>query len=270
MFDRCYVINLDRRPERMERFWSQFPADWPFPRPERFRAIDGTIVGCPREFEWGPGAFGCQRSHSRLLEDCIHAKIGSVLVLEDDACCVPDFAAKVTRAVATLPRNWDAIYFGGEHKEDPLPVNDHWVKVVRASRTHAYAVSAKFMPELFKRWAMCGTHIDWRQETFQRLFDCYAPKEWLIGQDAGESDVSGQTEVRRLWQPPSLDEPVVVLRASKEQAAQLRVEGKIHTGYQRHPQTDLDKGLMAVFNLPPAKRVSELRKWITDVQWEAI
>lgn len=267
-FDRCCVINIDRRPERIERFYAQLPSDWPFPRPVRFRGIDGSLVSRPREYTQCDGAFGCQRSHSRLLEDCIQDKAASVLVLEDDAVCVPNFTAKWTQAVATLPRNWDMIMLGGEHKADPTPVNDHWVKVSSAGRTHAYAVSAKMMPELFSRWAMCDTHIDWRAEAFQSLFNVYAPKEWLVGQDGGPSDISAIHEPRRLWQTPKPDAPVVVLWAPKELLPDLRANG-FHTGYHRHPQSDIDMGLLRVMNGSPGKRVAELRKWITDVQWEA-
>lgn len=266
MFDRSFVINLDRRPERLERFFRQLPADWPFPRPVRYRGVDGSVVGRPREYTQCDGAWGCQRSHSRLLEDCIQDGDGPVLILEDDAVCVPDFTTRAAQALASLPRNWDMVMLGGEHKVPPKPANEHWVKVEGASRTHAYAVSRKMMPELYARWSMCDTHIDWRQETFQRLFDVYAPKEWLIGQDSGPSDISAINEPRRLWQAPRETEPVVLLWAAKELIAPLRAMG-FHTGNFRHPQSDLDIGLCRVFD--GKHRTAELRKWISDVQWEA-
>jgi hypothetical protein len=38
--ERCFLINLDRREDRLTEWLAQLPQPWPFPEPERFAAID--------------------------------------------------------------------------------------------------------------------------------------------------------------------------------------------------------------------------------------
>lgn len=45
--ERCFLINLDRREDRLYEWLVQLPQPWPFPEPERFAAIDGRRVATP-------------------------------------------------------------------------------------------------------------------------------------------------------------------------------------------------------------------------------
>ena len=47
LFEQVWVINLKRRPERLQRFWSEMKkTKWPCRRPRVFEAIDGDKVVC--------------------------------------------------------------------------------------------------------------------------------------------------------------------------------------------------------------------------------
>ncbi|TWU39483.1 hypothetical protein [Novipirellula artificiosorum] len=57
--DRCFLINLDRREDRLREWMRQLPQPWPFPTPQRFAAIDGRRVPTPPQWRAGNGAWGC-------------------------------------------------------------------------------------------------------------------------------------------------------------------------------------------------------------------
>ena len=77
--DRCYLINLKRRPDRLDACLARIAAvEWPFPQPQVFEAIDGDRVGVPPEFTKGGGAYGCRCSHVAILQRCL-MDVGVVL-----------------------------------------------------------------------------------------------------------------------------------------------------------------------------------------------
>jgi len=90
-FDRVVVVNLARRPERMEQFRSTL-GDWPFKQPERFEAIDGFVVGVPRAGTRVPG-LGLHAIPREIMSRALNDGARSILVLEDDACPAENFAA---------------------------------------------------------------------------------------------------------------------------------------------------------------------------------
>jgi hypothetical protein len=56
--ERCFLMNLDRREDRLKEWLQQLPDPWPFPQPERFAAIDGRRCATPPQWKAGNGAWG--------------------------------------------------------------------------------------------------------------------------------------------------------------------------------------------------------------------
>jgi len=83
--ERCFLMNLDRRDDRLREWMQQLPQPWPFPNVERFAAIDGRKLSTPEQWRAGNGAWGCYRSHLLILEKCLLEGIDSYVVFEDDA-----------------------------------------------------------------------------------------------------------------------------------------------------------------------------------------
>ncbi len=273
MFQRVYVINLKRRPDRLRMFFQRVDAcDWPFERPTIYEAIDGDRVGVPAEFTQGGGAYGCRMSHLRILQDCLMQDVDSVLILEDDADFRPDFGEAVQDFLAKLPSDWEGIMFGGQHHAPPEPTGVEGVVRVRyAQRTHAYAARRTYMQGLQERWGNATVHIDWRMRDWQHRWRVYAPVRWLIGQAGGRSDIRGAEKPAEWWNPPAGDEPVILLHAPRNVMEELRDWGW-HSGMTRDETTGYDVGLPPCFapDLPADEARERLRRWIECIQWECV
>lgn len=193
-FDRVIVINLARRPERMERF-SKSLGDWPFQPPQRFEAVDGLLAAPPSCWDKGPGAWGCLLSHRAVLDAAIADQVKSLLVLEDDALAAPNFQTLVEKFLARVPADWDCLMLGAEHLRPPIPIDTGVVRCVASNRSHAYAVRGPFMRILSQFWSRTtNDHCDVVLSSLMRHFNAYAPDPLLIGQDAGHSDVTDRRE----------------------------------------------------------------------------
>lgn len=204
-FDRVVVINLARRPERWAEFTRRLEGRWPFKTPQRFEAIDGFQTAVPAEWDKGPGAWGCMLSHRAVLASAIADRVTSLLVLEDDAYPVDDFAARAADFLARVPENWDCIMFGGEHLRRPAAVAPGIVRCMAANRTHAFAIRGRMMPALLRCWHHYKTdHCDIILASLMRHFIVYAPDPFLIGQGPGYSDITETDETLRFISPNSL------------------------------------------------------------------
>lgn len=122
--DESWIINLDRRKDRLERFKKTHPmlAD----RLMRLSAFEGTKLELtprlarlfkPHDFGWKKPIMGCALSHLALWMQLANEKpeINTYLILEDDARLNPEWKKRWEAAVEdkALPADWDLIYLGG-------------------------------------------------------------------------------------------------------------------------------------------------------------
>ena len=202
-FERVWVVNLARRPERLKRFWRRL-GDWPFSKPQRFEAIDGATVPRPPEWERGSGAWGCLLSHLSIMDRALRESVNSLLVLEDDAIPTAGFADAAIRFMQRVPSDWDGIMFGAQHLLPPVQVSEGIVRCRCANRTHAYAVRGPLIRALWNLWGnTVNDHCDIVLASAMPKCNFYAPDPLLIGQDAGPSDITGRHEPLRFVALPT-------------------------------------------------------------------
>lgn len=209
-FNRVVVISLARRPDRLAGFLSRVPADFPFGRVDHFEAIDGKSAKPPAWWKQGRGAWGCYRSHLRIIEDALQRGDERLIVFEDDATFCDDFSEKALRYFTSLPGGWKQAYLGGQHLVRPVAIrgNEEVLRAQNVNRTHAYAVNGQNgLLSLYRHLSdtsdwINGHHVDHHYGRLHRTSEWgfYAPRDWLCGQIGGVSDVSGKTVDDRWWQ----------------------------------------------------------------------
>ncbi|MGV3483796.1 MAG: glycosyltransferase family 25 protein [Planctomycetaceae bacterium] len=201
--ERVFVINLARRTDRWEQFQRQLPSAWPFAAPERIDAIDGSLVTCPATWRSGGGAWGCYRSHLKILETCLNERVDSAFILEDDAVCCDDFSTSAEAFLNHLPPDWSLAYLGGQHLEyrraPPLKVNDFVYRPFNVNRTHAWIIRGREMMTHVYHHLLSHSHWKSRHHIDHRLGELhkehlpgiYVPHRWLVQQHEGASDING-------------------------------------------------------------------------------
>ncbi|MCL2623007.1 MAG: hypothetical protein FWD31_05000 [Planctomycetaceae bacterium] len=210
-FEKVYVMNLEGRPERLTAFFGCLPGDWPFKKPERYEALDGKIVTPPKWWNGGNGAWGCYRTHLNILEECLNRGIHSVLIMEDDAVCIDGFGGKVEHFWNHLPDDWSMVYLGGQHLQEnlrlPRKVNDWVYRPYNINRTHCYGIRGRKMLETVYRhlhdytsWNV-NHHVDHYLGELHKATKngLYVPREWLVAQSEGRSDITWNRESYRLF-----------------------------------------------------------------------
>ncbi|CAJ1332321.1 unnamed protein product [Effrenium voratum] len=172
------VVNLHRRPDRMEgcrQRLEQFCPQLPF---QRFDATDGRQVQIPleevttswntarnvgyqkqrairkgwddletyqvRQLELSAGERGCASSHIRAWQHCLQQAAGSdrpLLVLEDDAAPTAEFCEVLDSALGALPADAQLLYLGYSQAADwRRQISPHLVESLYVWTTVAYIV----------------------------------------------------------------------------------------------------------------------------------
>lgn len=216
-FDRVYVINCAHRPDRLEETKEHLDETKMADNDKviYYPAIIGDWTTCPADWGSGWGAWGCLRSHQRILEDVLHTRddrynmsLNNVLVLEDDVIFKEDSLEKLNEFMEDVPDDWGQIYLGGQHRRDPTPTDSPNVIVGNSiNRTHAYAVNQSTFTSFYRHisyatdYRNTNKHIDHQLELAHRRKDWLVccPKEWIAGQRAGASNINGKTHEINFW-----------------------------------------------------------------------
>jgi glycosyl transferase family 25 len=216
---KMFVVNMDRRPDRWEKFqknviginYARYPAvDGSLlkPTPQLSRIFDSN------DYNMRVGMVGCAMSHIKLYTDLIKQNFDFFVILEDDVETVPDFQAKLVKVLTTTPKNWDLIYLGhhlfpqnrtpDNYDKAKQPVAEKWSRQQSLANsmggTGGYIISkkgAKKLLDFINRTGMTNC-IDTMQQKSADELDVYYCSPHLIysecftGQNQGELDTDIQ------------------------------------------------------------------------------
>ena len=211
LFTSIYYINLDRRPEKQTNIESQIKPLQKFTRNIiRLSAIDGeeslrsgidphsvTMSGVedlnsPNKtfgLSLTKGAIGCAMSHKTIWEEVAKTKADLVLILEDDAVILPNFARKISAIISELPEEWDILYLGSGQYTIEKRISPHLAQPSRIYGLFGYVLNWRGAQRLLAQCFPLRYQIDtelWLN--FNSLKPLMAVP-FVIGEKKGKSDI---------------------------------------------------------------------------------
>jgi len=212
-FDQIYLINLDRRPDRLERFMNSFDnSDMKDMKVLRMNAVDGSEIDITRiplsetakgelkqiettgfrtkHYQVTRGAIGCYLSHVKVWKDIVEKGHKNALIFEDDANIPDNLHEKMMKSMKGIPDDWDVILFGFDCKDCKNMKN--YRKVDRFFLTHCYAISYSGIVKILKTNSLfpITQQIDsYMSELSPELLNIYTVKNPIIGQYGSRTDI---------------------------------------------------------------------------------
>lgn len=158
------------------------------------------------------GAYGCLRSHVEVVRAAQRSNAPSVLIFEDDTVLDPEFQSKFASFSKEVPDDWDMLYFGALHKDEPLQISEHVGRITKANSTYAYALKNTVFDAFIELNARAEQVLDMNSYLLQERFNCYCFIPNLAWVEAEYSDV--QNRLERHWY---LEKSLVLFGARMDQ-----------------------------------------------------
>lgn len=193
LFPLKICINLDRRPERWQRMQRAF-AKQELRDVRRVSAVDGHATPLPPDWIHTPGAYGCLRSHLQVVREARAAGASSVLIFEDDAVFDPQFKEKFAAFIRELPADWDMLFLGALHKDEPTRISEHIARITKANSTFAYAIRNTVFDAFIELNSKAEHVLDMNSYHLQERFNCYCFMPNLVWVESEYSDVQNRLE----------------------------------------------------------------------------
>lgn len=179
---------------------------------QRFAACDGETITKPAGWTHSDGAYGCLRSHVEVVSEAQRSNAASVLIFEDDTVLDPEFQSKFASFSKEVPDDWDMLYFGALHKDEPAQISEHVGRITKANSTYAYALKNTVFDAFIELNARAEHVLDMNSYLLQERFNCYCFMPNLAWVEAEYSDV--QNRVERHWY---LEKSLVLFGAQMDQ-----------------------------------------------------
>jgi hypothetical protein len=96
-----------------------------------------------------------------------------------------------------VPGDWDMLYFGALHKDEPLKISEHVGRITKANSTFAYALKRTVFDEFIALNSRAEDVLDMNSYLLQQRFNCYCFMPNLAWVEAEYSDV--QNRLERHW-----------------------------------------------------------------------
>jgi glycosyl transferase, family 25 len=164
---------------------------------QRFSACDGETVVKPAGWTHSDGAYGCLLSHIEVVREAQRSNAPSIIIFEDDAVLDPEFQSKFASFSKEVPDDWDMLYFGALHKDEPVQISEHVGRITKANSTYAYALKNTVFDAFIELNTRAEHVLDMNSYLLQERFNCYCFMPNLAWVEAEYSDV--QNRLERHW-----------------------------------------------------------------------
>ncbi len=152
-FDKIYVLNLKRRPDRLKNIKSKLKKlKINF---ERFEAIDGDNIEIDYDFSnFRPGkgmienryAYACLLSHFEIIKDAKENNYKRILIFEDDVLISKDI--KVHLQKIKNINNWKLLYLGSSQYDWNVDFIENFYLSKKSLGTFAYAIDRSIYDDI--------------------------------------------------------------------------------------------------------------------------
>jgi GR25 family glycosyltransferase involved in LPS biosynthesis len=195
-FDKVYLINLDRRPDRLENF-QQEVEKYDLGHFERFSAYDGKLLNLTNKYNLKPGEIGIIKSNLDIIKEAKKNKYNTILIIEDD-CVFKDEVVNFGDYFNLLPNDWDMLYMGGNHNthigiSPPYKINDKVVKLHSTYSAHFVGMKSTVFNHIEVLLEMGRQPLDVEYVKLQKIFNCYSFTPALTSQLVNFSDIQEST-----------------------------------------------------------------------------
>jgi len=192
-FDKVYLVNLDRRPDRLENFKKQVEK-YNLGNYERISAVDGLTINL---FDFGnklkSGELGLVLTNLQIIKDAKLKKYKNILILEDD-CEFLDEVEKIEDYFKVLPSDWDMLYMGGNHNthmgiKGPVVVNEKVIKLHSTYSTHFIGIKDTLFDHIEIILSKHQDPLDVSYVKLQKIFNVYSFYPAIAKQIVDFSDI---------------------------------------------------------------------------------
>ena len=150
---KTYILNLDKRPDRWEKFKRNALKNTSFLNSERYSAVDGSALKSSRQlqrifdgndYNMMVGAVGCAMSYFKMFIELIYSEYDAFLFFEDDVEFIPNFDNKFLHLCKQLNKvHWDIAFLGHHIRNinDPEYKNDKMPRLYKTDVKNSFNIS---------------------------------------------------------------------------------------------------------------------------------
>lgn len=190
IFDRVYLINLERRKDRLDRWLTE--NDFIISDLSNFeivKAIDGKELPENKYWAANMGALGCLETHLAILKDVMEKGYQKVLIFEDDFIFDEKFKEVFVKGWSSLPSHWDMLYLYASDYTPALPYTKPLLKVTSSLSSVAYAITYPIIPTCIHLMERRIHPVDVVYGHLHFLIDAFRFKENICHHYDGFSDI---------------------------------------------------------------------------------
>jgi len=192
-FDKVFLINLDRRQDRLENFKKEVEK-FDLGNFERFPAYDGNSLDLTKySHDIKPGVIGLRESNLSIIQEAKKNNYKKIAIIEDD-CFFTEEVLNIENYFSVLPDNWDLLYMGGNHNthsgyESPLQINDKIIKLHHTFTTHFVGINETMFDVIEDYIINSEEPIDVLYSNIQKKYNVYSFTPAIAHQLEGFSDI---------------------------------------------------------------------------------
>lgn len=192
-FDKVFLINLDRRQDRLENFKKEVEK-FNLGEFERFSAYDGNSLDLTKYSPHvKPGVIGLLQSNLSIIREAKKKNYKKIAIIEDD-CFFTEEVLNIENYFSVLPDNWDLLYMGGNHNtnwgyESPIQINDKIIKLHHTFTTHFVVINETMFDVIENCIINTEEPIDTLYCNLQKKYNVYSFTPAIAHQLEGFSDI---------------------------------------------------------------------------------